>query len=161
MVAGVVLGFYGWWEVQVLLRDDIDANNPFVEASLRVSTRLESWIVDVGGSRFGLATAFVLVAVLLWLLRRNIPWPYLWGASAVVAVGYAVSEGRSVPGRFADPPGGADHRRHPRANRALVHRSGPLAGAVGGAGRPPGGDRAVGAAATPRAQAPAELNPTG
>ncbi|WP_420639757.1 cytochrome c biogenesis CcdA family protein [Candidatus Poriferisocius sp.] len=92
VVAGVVLGFYGWWEVQVLLRDDIDANNPFVEASLRVSTRLESWIVDVGGSRFGLATAFVLVAVLLWLLRRNIPWPYLWGASAVVAVGYAVSE---------------------------------------------------------------------
>ncbi|MCY4134274.1 MAG: cytochrome c biogenesis CcdA family protein [bacterium] len=92
VVAGVVLGFYGWWEVQVLLRDDFDANNPFVEASNRVSVRLENWIIDVGGNRFGLATAFMVLAVLLWAFRRSIPRPWLLAASLVVAVGYALSE---------------------------------------------------------------------
>ncbi len=92
VVAGVVLGFYGWWEVQVLLRDDFEANNPFVEASNRVSIRLENWIIDVGGNRFGLATAFLVLAVLLWAFRHRIPRPWLAAASAVVAVGYALSE---------------------------------------------------------------------
>ena len=92
VVAGVVLGFYGWWEVQVLLRNDFEANNPFVEASTRVSSRLENWIVDVGGNRFGLATAILLLAVLLWLLRRSIPQPWHSVATAIVAMGYAVSE---------------------------------------------------------------------
>ena len=92
VVAGVVLGFYGWWEVQVLLRDDFDANNPFVEASNRVSVRLENWIIDVGGNRFGLATAILVLAVLLWAFRHRIPRPWLAAASAVVAVGYALSE---------------------------------------------------------------------
>ena len=92
VVAGVVLGFYGWWEVQVLLRDDFEANNPFVEASTRVSTRLENWIIDVGGNRFGLATAFLVLAVLLWAFRRSIPRPWLLSSAAVVAVGYTLSE---------------------------------------------------------------------
>ena len=92
VVAGVVLGFYGWWEVQVLLRDDFEANNPFVEASTRVSTRLENWIIDVGGNRFGLATAFLVLAVLLWAFRRSIPRPWHAVASAAMAVGYALSE---------------------------------------------------------------------
>ena len=92
VVAGVVLGFYGWWEVQVLLRDDFEANNPFVEASNRVSVRLENWIIDVGGNRFGLATAFVVLAVLLWSFRRSIPQPQLFVVSAIVAVGYVMSE---------------------------------------------------------------------
>ncbi|WP_420620849.1 cytochrome c biogenesis CcdA family protein [Candidatus Poriferisocius sp.] len=92
VVAGVVLGFYGWWEVQVLLRDDFEANNPFVEASNRVSLRLENWIIDVGGNRFGLATAILVLALLLWAFRHRIPRPWLAAASAVVAVGYALSE---------------------------------------------------------------------
>ena len=92
VVAGVVLGFYGWWEVQVLLRDDFEATNPFVEASYMVSNRLENWIIDVGGNRFGLATAIVVLTLLLWAFRRNIPRPWLLSASAVVAVGYAISE---------------------------------------------------------------------
>ena len=92
VVAGVVLGFYGWWEVQVLLRDDFEANNPFVEASNRVSLRLENWIIDVGGNRFGLATAILVLAVLLWAFRRRIPRPWLAAASGIVAVGYALSE---------------------------------------------------------------------
>ncbi len=98
VLAGVVLGFYGWWEVQVLLRDDFDANNPFVEASTRVSSRLENWIIDVGGNRFGLATAIVLLAVLLWLLRRTIPRPQLFAVSGIVAVGYALSEALQFQG---------------------------------------------------------------
>ncbi len=92
VAAGVVLGFYGWWEVQVLLRDDFEATNPFVEASYMVSNRLENWIIDVGGNRFGLATAIVVLTLLLWAFRRNIPRPWLLSASAVVAVGYAISE---------------------------------------------------------------------
>jgi len=92
VVAGVVLGFYGWWEVQVLLRNDFEANNPFVEASNRVSVRLENWIIDVGGNRFGLATAFAVLAVLLWAFRRSIPRPWLAATSLLVAVGYALSE---------------------------------------------------------------------
>ncbi len=92
IVAGVVLGFYGWWEVQVLLRNDFEANNPFVEASNRVSTRLENWIVDVGGNRFGLATGIVLLALLLWAFRHSLPRPWLVLASSVVAAGYAVAE---------------------------------------------------------------------
>ena len=92
VVAGVVLGFYGWWEVQVLLRDDFDANNPFVEASNRVSVRLENWIIGVGGNRFGLATAIAVLALMLWAFRRSIPRPWLLTATAVVAVGYALAE---------------------------------------------------------------------
>ncbi len=92
VVAGVVLGFYGWWEVQVLLRDDFDANNPFVEASTRVSSRLENWIIDVGGNRFGLATAFIVLSLLLWLLRHNIARTPLAAASGVLAVGYLLAE---------------------------------------------------------------------
>ena len=92
VVAGVVLGFYGWWEVQVLLRNDFEANNPFVEASTRVSSRLENWIVDVGGNRFGLATAIVLLAVLLWLFRRSIPRPWLIAATTFLAAGYTAAE---------------------------------------------------------------------
>ncbi|MCY3910050.1 MAG: hypothetical protein OXF99_00970, partial [bacterium] len=92
VVAGVVLGFYGWWEVQVLLRDDFEANNPFVEASNRVSVRLENWIIDVGGNRFGLVAAFLVLAVLLWAFRRSIPQPQLFVVSAIVGVGYVLSE---------------------------------------------------------------------
>ncbi len=92
VAAGVVLGFYGWWEVQVLLRDDFEATNPFVEASYMVSNRLENWIIDVGGNRFGLATAIVVLALLLWAFRRSIPCPWLLSASAVVAAGYGVAE---------------------------------------------------------------------
>ena len=92
VMAGVVLGFYGWWEVQVLLRDDFEATNPFVEASYMVSNRLENWIIDVGGNRFGLATAIVVLTLLLWAFRRSIPRPWLLSASAVVAAGYGVAE---------------------------------------------------------------------
>ncbi len=92
VMAGVVLGFYGWWEVQVLLRDDLDAHNPLAEASTLVSARLENWIVDVGGNRFGLATAIVLLVVLLRVLRHVIPQPWRLVAQMVVAAGYAVSE---------------------------------------------------------------------
>ena len=92
VLAGVVLGFYGWWEVQLLIRNDLDATNPFFEASDRVSVRLSNWIIDVGGNRFGLATAIVLLAVLLWGFRRHIPQPQLFVVSAIVAVGYVMSE---------------------------------------------------------------------
>ena len=92
VVAGVVLGFYGWWEVQVLLRDDFEATNPFVEASYMVSNRLENWIIDVGGNRFGLTTAIAVLTLLLWAFRRSIPRPWLLSASAVVAAGYGVAE---------------------------------------------------------------------
>ncbi|WP_419918939.1 cytochrome c biogenesis CcdA family protein [Candidatus Poriferisocius sp.] len=92
VVAGVVLGFYGWWEVQVLLQDDIDANNPLAQASTLVSTRLESWIVDVGGTRFGLAIAILLLVALLRFLRHSIPQPWHLAAQVVVAAGYALSE---------------------------------------------------------------------
>ena len=98
VVAGVVLGFYGWWEVQVLLRDDFDANNPFVEASNRVSLRLENWIIDVGGNRFGLATAIVLLAVLLWLLRRSIPQPWHFAATAILVAIYIRAEAHKYQG---------------------------------------------------------------
>ena len=92
VVAGVVLGFYGWWEVQVLLRNDLEANNPFVEASDRVSIRLENWIIDVGGNRFGLATAFLVLAVLLWAFRRSIPQLWLIIATAILVAGYTSAE---------------------------------------------------------------------
>ena len=98
IMASVVLGFYGWWEVQVLLRNDFKANNPFVEASNRVSTRLESWIIDVGGTRFGLATAIVLLAVLLWLLRRSIPRPWLIATTTILATGYTAAESAKYQG---------------------------------------------------------------
>ena len=100
MVAGVVLGFYGWWEVQVLLRNDLEATNPFVEASTRVSTRLENWIIDVGGNRFGLATAIVVLALLLWAFRHSIPQPWRLSASGVVAVGYVLSEALQYQGNL-------------------------------------------------------------
>ncbi len=92
VVAGVVLGFYGWWEVQVLLRNDFEATNPFVEASNRVSVRLENWIIDVGANRFGLAVAIMVLAALVWSFRRSIPRPWLMAASLAVATGYALSE---------------------------------------------------------------------
>ncbi len=92
VAAGVVLGFYGWWEVQVLLRDDFEATNPFVEASYMVSNRLENWIIDVGGNRFGLATAIAVLTFLLWAFRRSIPRTWLLSACAVVAAGYGVAE---------------------------------------------------------------------
>ena len=92
VLAGVVLGFYGWWELQIYVQNDLDAYNSFAEASDRVSSRLANWIIDVGGNRFGLATAILLLAVLLWLLRRSIPQPWHSVATAIVAVGYAVSE---------------------------------------------------------------------
>ena len=98
VAAGVVLGFYGWWEVQVLLRDDFEATNPFVEASYMISNRLENWIIDVGGNRFGLATAIAVLTLLLWAFRRNIPRPWLSIASAVVAVGYGVVEAVTYQG---------------------------------------------------------------
>ncbi|MCY4258527.1 MAG: cytochrome c biogenesis CcdA family protein [bacterium] len=104
VLAGVVLGFYGWWEVQVLLRDDFDANNPFVEASNRVSGRLENWIIDVGGNRFGLATAFILAGLLLWLLRRSIPKLWLFSAATILLAGYTAAETARYQGNLLALP---------------------------------------------------------
>ncbi|MXW42142.1 MAG: cytochrome c biogenesis protein CcdA [Acidimicrobiia bacterium] len=100
ILAGVVLGFYGWWEVQVLLQDDFDATNPFVEASTRISSRLENWIIDVGGNHFGLAAGFIMVGLLLWLLRHNIPPPHLWATSTIVTASYLVVEGLQYGGNL-------------------------------------------------------------
>ena len=146
VVAGVVLGFYGWWEVQVLLRNDFDANNPFVEASTRVSTRLENWILDVGGNRFGLAVAIVLLAVLLWLLRRSIPQPWYTVACAAVAVGYALAEAVLYQGDLLILPLLRTIADIPERVGNWFADPSPLARAVGGAGR---GDRRPGAVGEP------------
>ncbi len=66
VVAGVYVGYYGWYELQVL-DGNLDPGGP-ARWVFDLNGRVSTWITDVGPTRLGLLLAFVIMAALLVVL---------------------------------------------------------------------------------------------
>lgn len=66
VVAGVYVGYYGWYELQVL-DGNLDPGGP-ARWVFDLNGSVSTWITDVGPTRLGLLLAFVIMAALLVVL---------------------------------------------------------------------------------------------
>ncbi len=71
VVAGFFLAWYGLWEVRIA-RDASVGSNGFVDLSNEGSARLTTWVADVGGDRFGMATVVIIFGLLTLALTATL-----------------------------------------------------------------------------------------